>query len=364
MPTVSHADLLKLGQEIFERCGATSDEASVIINELVMSSLLGVDSHGISSIPQYVREVERGIVRPGAPLSVIQDRGSVLVYDCGFNFGISQAMKVVAVLAERTTHHGIACAVGERSHHIGRLGTYVQYLALKGLIGLGYACGSTKFSRNGVVAPFGGREGKLSTNPIAYAVPRSEGSILFDVTTAAIPQQKLKILHRSGQSAPDLTIMDRDGADTQDPAAVLNGGGSILPFGGHQAHKGYGLALLAEILAGYLSGNLYADSQSVDGQYSNSFAFIGIDPEGFCGTGVFSGLMDEFGAYIKSSAPRSEQLPVMLPGELEQRTYNERIQNGIPVNAVEWEHLLETAKKLGVSWKTPSGSAAPPPEDT
>ena len=354
MKRVSADFLREMSTKIFTKCGATIQEARVISEELVRSSLMGVDSHGISSIAQYVDEVARGIIKPGAPLEILKDTGSTLIVDCGFNFGISQAMKATAMLKERAEKFGIACVVGERSHHIGRLGTYVQDLAERGLIGIGFACGSTKYRKNGDVAPFGGKEGRLSTNPIAYAVPGGGEFVLFDITTAAIPKQKLKILHRDGLKAPVDSVIDSDGHATQDPGVLFipsEDHGAILPFGGWQAHKGYGLALLAEILSGFLSGQGIGLNEIAEGQYSNSFCFIALDPNAFCGTAVFTRLMSQYREYIKSSSPIDPAKPVLFPGEVEKTTCSNRLEAGIPVSDTEWKTLLESADRIGVAMR-------------
>jgi uncharacterized oxidoreductase len=341
-------ELHDIGQKIFTACGAPVEEAAVLIDELVASSLMGVDSHGVSSIGQYVQEVRDGIVVPGAPLEVMRDHGALMVVDCGFNFGIVQALKATDLLAARVRETGIACAVAERSHHVGRLGTYPQRLAEAGLIGLAFACGSTKYRRLGRVAPWGGAGGRISTNPIAYAVPNGDWPILFDMTTASIPQQKLKILQRAGKQAPAGYLIDGQGRDTQDPGAVLDGDGAILPFGGIQGHKGYGLALLAEMLSGFLPGDTFGDDVK-RGRYCNAFTLITIDPEASCGRGAYEALIADYSAYIKSSPPRDPKRPVILPGELERSTMEERRRDGIPVSSEEWENIRKHAALVGVS---------------
>jgi len=345
--TISADQMREIGRRIFTACGAPPEEAEALIREMVRSSLMGIDSHGISSIGQYVSEVKSGMVVPGTPLRVITEHGALAVVDCGFNFGIVNAVRAADMAVRKAGQSGVSCVIGERSHHVGRLGTFVQRISEAGQVGIAFASSSTKYRRWGGVAPWGGREGRLSTNPIAYAVPHGDWPILFDMTTASVPKQKLKVIQRTGGQAPSGSLIDAEGRDTTDPSRVLAGEGAILPFGGSQGHKGYGLALLAEIVSGFLSGDRFSPEEK-EGRYCNAFCFLALNPEASCGLEVFGTLMADYRRYIESCPARDPARPVIMPGEIERRTYQERSRDGIPITREEWKHIVESARSVGV----------------
>lgn len=341
--------LKNLGRRLFLACGASEHEAGIVSNELVENSLMGVDTHGVILFSQYIYEVLDGIIRPGAQMKIIKETPNTMVVDCGFNFGLVSAYHMVEMVMHKAKAAQIACIVSQRTHHVGRLAAHVQKLAQNGLIGLGYVTACTQYASPGLVAPWGGREARLGTNPLAYAVPTSTEPVVFDMSTAMIPQGRVRSYIRKGEPLPDKGyIQDAEGKPTTDPNDLYGPPrGSILPFGYKQGHKGFGLALMTEILAGVLAGEAVS-KEDVRDHYSNQLCLIALNPEAFCGTKVFLRLMEDLSEYITSTPPAPSFQEVIMPGTLEYKTREKRLIDGIPIDDEGWKNIKRAALKVGV----------------
>jgi uncharacterized oxidoreductase len=237
---------------------------------------------------------------------------------------------------------GTACVITRRCNHIGRVGAWVQLAAEAGMIALA-TCNSPLHGHS--VLPWGGRDGRLGTNPIAYAVPTGGLPIVADFSTSIAPEGKIRFYRNEGKPVPDGWIKGADGKPTNDPNAFYGPPrGGILPLGGAAGHKGFALGLLVEIL-----GNVLAGFSSQDPNvFGNGVCFIVVNPSAFCTVDRFRLLMDETVAYIKSSRPAPGFEEVLLPGEVEFRTLLHREQAGIPVDDATLEAMRRHGVRLGV----------------
>jgi uncharacterized oxidoreductase len=197
-----------------------------------------------------------------------------------------------------------------------------------------------------LVAPFGGTQRRLSANPIAAGVPVPSGPpLILDISTCTIAEGKIKVAFHKGDKVPDGCILDSDGRPTDDPRAFYaSPPGAILPLGGH---KGYGLSVIAEVLAGALTGG--ACSHFGVDRVANNMLSIVLDPAFFQATDEFSreirGLID----HVKSSRTVTPEGEILMPGEPEARMRARRLRDGIEVDATTWGQLVATAESLGVS---------------
>jgi uncharacterized oxidoreductase len=197
-----------------------------------------------------------------------------------------------------------------------------------------------------LVAPWGGRERRLSANPISIAVPRkSAPPILMDLSTCAIAGGKVTIAYNMGKQIPPGCLLDAEGRPSTDPKDFVEAPeGALLPFGGH---KGFALSLAADILAGALSG---AGCSRADGKrVGNSFTAMLLDPGAMRGRSAFDREIDQFIEYVKSSKLADGFDEILIPGEPERRERARREKNGIPVDDVTWGQLRETGERYGVS---------------
>jgi uncharacterized oxidoreductase len=332
----------RLGVALFTAAGAAAREALATVESLVTSSLMGHDSHGVIRIPEYLRFVAEGSIVVDAPMTVERTGPATAVVDCHRGFGAAGAEKAVreGIAIARTER--TACVITRRCNHVGRLGAWVQIAADEGMLALA-TCNSPIHGHD--VLPWGGRDGRLGTNPIAYAVPTGGDPIVADFSTSIAPEGKIRFYRNEGRSVPDGWIRDADGNPTNDPNAFYGPPrGGILPLGGAAGHKGFALGLLVEILGSTLAGIGSRDPHA----FGNGVCFVIMDPSAFCPRDEFRWLMDETVAYIKSSRPAPGFDEVLVPGELEFRTLRRRQEDGIPVDAATLQAMRDHGARLGV----------------
>ncbi|BCX03905.1 MAG: dehydrogenase [Candidatus Roseilinea sp.] len=343
MPTFTPNYLLDVCTRLFAAHRAPEDEARIAAEELVESSLLGFDSHGVMRASQYAQDIREGRIRPGSPITIAKQTPTTAIVDCGFNFGAVSARRMVEVACEKA-QGGIACVVSHNSHHVGRLGAWVQRIAERDLIGLAFV-NNTRGGHS--VAPWGGREGRLGTNPLAWAVPVAADStpIVMDMATCMMPEGKIRVHLHAGKPLPPGIIVDAHGRPSTDPKVFYGPPrGAILPFGGQYGYKGFGLALLVELLGGVLAG--YTPSQPQP--HVNGLCLIAINPEAFCGAQTFKALVEDLRAYVVNTPTMAGFDEVIMPGAIDFRIRERRMHEGIPLADESWRLIVEAAAQVGL----------------
>lgn len=343
MPTFTAAFLLQTCTDLFAALGAPRDEARLAAEELVESSLMGYDSHGVMRAAQYARELTEGRIKPGAPVTIARETPTTAVVDCGFTFGAVAAARMAEIACDKASHLGVACVVSRDCQHVGRLGAWVQRIAARGLIGLAFV---TNTRGGHSVAPWGGREGRLGTNPLAWAAPVRHGPpILLDMATCMMPEGKIRVSLHAGKPLPPGHVLDAAGNPTTDPAAFYGPPrGAILPFGGQYGYKGFGLGLLVEVLGGTLAG--YAMSAAL--AHQNGLCLIAISPAAFCGEDEFAALIDDMRAYVTDVPTLPGVDAVQLPGAPDFRIREQRLRDGIALPDETWRQIVEAAERAGL----------------
>lgn len=338
-----HRAVSRLAASLFEAAGAPPLEASLVAEHLVTSSLMGLDSHGVLRVPEYLDLVLQGKIVPGAPIEVRRTTATTAIVDCGYNFGAVGAVRAIEEACHLARHSGTASVITRHCNHVGRLGAYVQAAAEQELVAIA-TCNSPVYGH--FVLPWGGREGRLATNPVAYAVPTGGDPIVADISTSVAPEGKIRKHMHLGQPLPEGWVVDAGGRPTTDAAAFYGPPrGGILPLGGSAGHKGYALGLLVEVLGSALAG-VAADDPAVVG---NGVCLIVLDPKSFCPIDEFKRLMDGLVAYIKSSPPAAGFDEVLVPGEPEFRTLRRRSIEGIPIDPVTINAIRDHASRLACS---------------
>jgi uncharacterized oxidoreductase len=345
MPTLQETDLKQFVQEIFRSCGAPENEAAIVADHLISANLMGVDSHGVIRIAQYVDDIRAKAIIPGAPVTVPKQTETTAVVDGGWNFGPVAALRAMEVAIAKAQKHHTACVVTVRCGHAGRLGYYTQFAAERGLFAFG-VCNSPRHGH--FVLPWGGREGRLATNPISFAVPVDSGPpIVADFSTSAAPEGKIRLYRDEGRELPKGWIVDAEGRPSTDPHDFYGPPqGAILPFGQETGYRGYALSLLVEILGGAFGGQ----DITVD-QPGNGVGFFVIDPSAFLPIREVFPLIAKIRSYVKSSHPAPGFEEVLLPGEPEFRKAERHCREGIPVDDGIWDAVLRYAQSLGVEWR-------------
>ena len=212
-------------------------------------------------IPSYLDCLRKGRRRAGAALTAIRESPGIFVGDAHWGFGQTQAQRLTRRLIDMARATGLAVGTLVHSCHVGRLGEYCEMAADAGLVSM-MMVNTHGHARR--VAPPGGKAPRLGTNPLAIGVPAPGGPLILDFGTSATAEGKVRVKRIAGQTCPDGWLLDSEGRPTNDPNTLYgNPPGTILPMGGDQAYKGFGLGLMVEIFAGALSGGV-VHSRSAD----------------------------------------------------------------------------------------------------
>ena len=346
MPNLTQNQLQKITTDIFEAGGVPSDEAAIIGELLVASNLAGHDSHGVIRIPQYIGLIESGLIQPGAPLEIEQESASHALINGNWGFGHVIAQKAMSLAIEKAKSSTISAISVYNCNHIGRIGSYPMMAAEAGMVGI------TMVNAGGAalyVAPFGGSDGRLATNPIAIATPTREGHpILLDITSSVVAQGKIRVAVNRGESVPLGWIINSEGEPTSNPQDLMETPpGALLPLGGIAGHKGYALGLMIDILGGALSGAGCSGSGTT--RLQNGVLMIALNIANFTPLDDFYEHVEGLVTHVKASplAPGFDQ--ILTPGEIEARQTERRLREGIPLDDETWRQIRETAAEVGIS---------------
>ena len=330
--------------ELFVAAGCEGREATIVTEHLVESSLVGHDSHGLLRVPKYLGWMRDGHVLPNQHAVSFVDSGSLVGLDGGFGFGQVIGQEAMTLAIDRVRTHKF-CAVGIRnSGHLGRIGAWAEQLAKAGLVSIHFV----NTSGFGIlVAPFGGIDRRLSANPIAAGTPGPDGPIVLDIATSATAEGKIQVARNRGERLPAGLILDADGQPSDDPATFYGPpAGAILPFGGH---KGSGLSLFCEILAGSLTGGGASNPRNPTAKrLVNNMLTLAFDPSAFGQTAGFADDVAGLADWIRSSRPVQPDGKILLPGEVERRTLADRQANGIPIDEMTASQIIDAAARLSI----------------
>lgn len=340
MPTFSADQLTAFASQIFQAAGTPPSTADLVAASLVESNLVGHDSHGVVRVVQYLASIESGQLDPKAEPTVAQETSVIALIDAHSGFGQVAAHFAMRTAIDKGRQHGLAAAGLVDCGHVGRMGEWVEMAAAEGLIGLAFCNGG---GGRGIVAPFGGTQRILGTNPIAAAIPLAQRApVVLDFATSAVAEGKVRIARNSGKSIPEGWILDKEGRPSTHPADLYDGG-VILPAAGH---KGFGLSLLVEFMGGLLTGS---GCPALGMAPRNGVLFIVLNVDAFRPLIDFTAEGDAMVAAIKGVKPATGFDEVLLPGEPEARTAAHRRQHGIPLDDMTWSQLVEAASARGVS---------------
>jgi uncharacterized oxidoreductase len=346
MPSIQASDLTSFATELLAAGGVGRDEAKLVAASLVGANLRGHDSHGVMRIPYYLDAVSKGDVVPKTEFKVVRETATNLVADGGWGFGQIQARRLMERLTAKAGSTGTGVGTLIRAGHIGRLGEYCEQAAAAGLVSM------IMVNTHGVarrVAPPGGKAPRLGTNPVAFGVPHAECPLVLDFGTSATAEGKVRVKKIAGQTCPDGWLLDAEGRPTNDPNVLYAiPPGTILPMGGPQAYKGFGLGLIVEIFAGALSGGVTVRETPINPN-GNCVFMLALDPGHLGGAAHFAAEVAQLVAFVRA-CPRAECCDeIQLPGDPERRMLAQREVIGIPFDEGNWLQLTALAKKLGVS---------------
>jgi hydroxycarboxylate dehydrogenase B len=344
MPSFRAPELTDFVTRLFADAGVPGDEARIVSTSLVGANLRGHDSHGVMRVPQYIDFVAKGAYRTGVALKVEHETPAVVACDGQWGFGQVQAHRLVDLIIPKAQALGLSAGSARDCGHIGRLGEYAEKAAESGLILIATVNNNGAGQR---VAPPGGIEPRLGTNPLCAAVPTAGDPVVLDFGTSVVAEGKVRVYNINKRPVPEGWLLDPEGRPTTDPSVLYNAPlGSILPMGGAQAYKGFGLGLVLDMLAGGLSGGRSSHPGAPPVRGNNVF-FLAIDPAQFAGRDALLRESTTVAEYVRNTplAPGAEA--ILLPGDPERRTLERRTAEGIPIEEAHWAKLCEVAARLG-----------------
>jgi uncharacterized oxidoreductase len=345
VPVFSADKLTRFSTDLLAAGGLSREEAALVARSLVDANLRGHDSHGVMRIPYYIDRIGRNEVVPGAAFDVLKDTPSILTADAHWGFGQTQAKRLTERLIQKASATGIGIGTIIRCSHIGRLGEYCEMAAARGLMAMMTVNNHGAVRR---VAPPGGTEPRLSTNPLAFGVPNGDTPIVIDFCTCVVAEGKVRVKKIAGEKCPDGWLLDSKGRPTNDPNDLYaEPPGTILPMGGNQTYKGFGLAMMVEILSGALSGGVCARQTPIN-QIGNCVFMLIMDPEHFGGAAHFADEVASLVRFIRGCPTAEGVENITLPGDPERRALAQRSADGITLDERNWAQLAAVATRLGV----------------
>lgn len=334
--------LEKYISKMYERAGMPEEDARWSAHCQVLTNLWGIDSHGVLRTPAYIERVKKKAVNPTPDIKVVKENGGMTLLhgDDGMGYVVGKAAMEKAI--EKAKDHNIASVGVIRSNHFGAAAIYARQAAEAGYIGI---VATNVIPNIGVV---GSQKPSVGNNPIAFSVPTyGEFPFVLDISLSAVSGGKLLLKSKRKEKIPTNWAVDPQGNPTDDPDEGFKG--FLLPTGGH---KGFGLALFVDIICGVINGGVFLqDMQSMykhpDDPSLTCHQMIVMNPQAFLSRNEMKQRMDSFIDMLKQT-PMQEGYEMLLPGELEHRSAEQRKREGIPLSQALYDDLIKLAGELGI----------------
>ncbi len=334
--------------DIFEKLGVRRRDAEITADVLVTSDQRGIPSHGVARLKRYVDGIRRGVMVPDAEIEVLRETQTTLLVSGHDGLGQPVSYYTMEMVIDKAKKNGLAVAAVRDSNHFG-IAAYYSMMALPhNLIGISMTNAAP------LVVPTNGKDLFFGTNPISVAVPtKDEPAWVLDMATSTVPRGKLEVYARQGKKIPLMWATDEHGVPTDDPSTVLQNlldrkGGGLLPLGGGEeltgGHKGYGLAVMVDILSGVLSGGAYGldvYGRGKDKPANVCHFFAAIDPQLFIPLEQFTAAMDDYIRRLKAAPKAKGKDRIWVHGEKEWEKQTQNAQT-VPIEV----KVIETMKKI------------------
>jgi len=354
MPSIKAKELISLSKKILTAAGASDDEAEIVARFLVNANLAGVDSHGVFTyLHNYIQGIRSGLIKPGAKIEILRETPSTALINGNFGFGQVTCATAMDLAIKKAGSMGVSAVAIFNCNHIGRLADYSRMAVKNGMIGFVTA------NSDPCVAPYGGKKAILSTAPMSWGIPtQSEKPLIVDLATSAVAEGKIRATLYKREQIPSHWIVNSQGLPSTNPADLYEPplppeqvklAGALQPSGGY---KGYALALIAETLAGALSGTGCAED--VKSLLTNGVFILVIDITRFAPLIEFEQRVDKLIRTVKNSPTASGFTEIRVPGEREIEQEEERSKTGIPVPETAWKAFVKLCSEYGVKVGTES----------
>jgi len=317
------------------------EDAAVLAGSLVQTSLWGVDSHGIARLPHYLNRLAHGSILARPDIRVVRSGPATAQVHGGQGLGIVVGHRANALAIEIARETGVGAVGVSDSSHCGAIGLYSRAAARQGLVGIAFT------HSDSIAAPFGGHVPFLGTNPISLAFPRQGGEpVCLDMATTAIPWNRVMNARREGQPLPAEVALDAEGRDATDAQAAR----ALRPLGGPEyGYKGYGLALVVELLCGPLNGNPFGPHispmyEQLELPRRLGAFFVVVDPARFAGGPALAAVVEQMARELAAQPGQPR-----MPGDPELAREADRRARGIPIEAGLWGEMQDWSRRLRVA---------------
>lgn len=316
-------ELVRFTSNLLVEHDVPETQATTTAEHMLWADIRGTETHGLVRLPHYIRRMNAGLLDATAEPEVQRMLPAVTAVDGGNGLGHPPAHRAMREAIDGAHQHGVAVATVRNSGHFGAAGTYSAMAAEEGVIGI------VMSNAAALMAPTGGAEKRVGNNPMSIAVPFGEFPIVLDMAMSAVAAWNIRMAADRGESIPLEWGLDSKGKPTTDPADVMDRGGLLRPLGDH---KGYGLALMIDMLTGVLSGGAFGQGVKRledDAPVDASHTCIAISVEAFMGARDFEERVQEMVTNIRSTPLATGATEVLVPGEREARVAREREVSGI-----------------------------------
>ncbi len=347
-----HGELKALVEKIFRAAGCSDDEATRVATRLVGSNLVGHDSHGVIRVPSYTEWLRDEKIFPNKSMQIVFENDAMAVVDGQFGLGQTIGEEATQLGIDKASKSGVAVIALRNSGHLGRIGDWAEMTAAADQISIHFVNTS---GAGMLVAPFGGIDRRLSATPFTVGVPTGrDTNVILDMSACVIAEGKIRVALHSGKKVPDGAIIDSQGKPTNDPKVFYEEPGAILPIAGH---KGFGLSLITDLLAGALSGGSCTNPEH-GWRCVNNMLTVVIDPNVFAPDNAFHDEVQRFIDFVKEARTIEPDGEILMPGDLEERTKAKRLESGIEVDDTTWRMIRDTCLRLDVEHGFPEPRAS------
>lgn len=342
MPLFPLQSLFRFCQSLLQSAGVPEEDAAVVADVLVDTSLEGIDTHGISRLPIYLTRIQNGRINAKPDIKVDRTAPALANIDGDNGLGQLVAVRSMQVAVKLAREAGVGAVAARHSNHYGASSYYCKMASSNGMAGMAFT------NTPSGIPPWGGKQAYFGTNPIAFAFPGKEQPVVIDMSSSTVARGNIIIAAKEGKPIPEGWAIDSQGRPTTDAKAALDG--AVLPMAGP---KGYAMALAVEILSGILSGSAYGPrvgwiyDDSTDPVDIGHF-FLAIDIEKLMPVADFLSRMDHMVQEIKTSPKADGVEEIFIPGERRTKTADRRKREGIPVSGQLLAELNQLAREFRI----------------
>jgi len=334
--------LKEMATHILKGLNASDEEAALAAESLVLADMRGTDTHGVHLLTVLSGRVDAGMVQIPTNLTILKEENTTAVIDGGNGLGQTAVHRAMTMGIEKAKDFGVACILVRNTNNIGILSFYSLMAAPKGMIGIVVSNAAPSMS------PWGGVEALLGTNPLSIAFPGGGElpAVALDMSSTVVARGKIRRAERLKESIPQEWAFDETGVSTTDASKALKG--TLAPIGGP---KGYGLALMIDVLSGLLSGSKYGPQvetfHQLLGPTGVGVFTLSIDIERFMPSLQFNQLIRAYLESIKNSKRAKGISRIYLPGEIEYEKEKESLKDGIEISEELAKGLNRLLEKVG-----------------